>query len=275
MWCAQCFLHSNCWGCGLSRSGLRKSIGHNCCYWWWWWWWWVVGCGLWVVGCGTSRGARAGSCRAPARILSASASNPVFQHDVFQFLWPKWWHWLSQRNVSCKSSMTFYDRSDDIDSVCAMFCANPACWIDTMFCGVPIVFCIWRVQCTVFMTKVMTSTQCSQCFVQIQHVEVAPGFVVYPLCVCIWHVQCTVLVTKMLTLTQHANVSCKSRMLKWHHVLWCAHCVLHLICTFFMTKVMTSTQCAQCFVQIQHVEVTPGFVVCALCFAFDMYSVQF
>ena len=47
---------------------------------------WVVGCGLWVVGCGTSRGARAGSCRAPARILSASASNPVFQHDVFQFL---------------------------------------------------------------------------------------------------------------------------------------------------------------------------------------------
>ena len=46
----------------------------------------VVGCGLWVVGCGTSRGARAGSCRAPARILSASASNPVFQHDVFQFL---------------------------------------------------------------------------------------------------------------------------------------------------------------------------------------------
>ena len=46
----------------------------------------VVGCRLWVVGCGTSRGARAGSCRAPARILSASASNPVFQHDVFQFL---------------------------------------------------------------------------------------------------------------------------------------------------------------------------------------------
>ena len=43
-----------------------------------------------------------------------------------QFLWPKWWHWLSVRNVSCKSSM--------------LKC--------TMFCGVPIVFCSGRVDFT-------------------------------------------------------------------------------------------------------------------------------
>ena len=35
-----------------------------------------------VVGCGTSRGARAGSRGARARIRSASASNPVFQLEV-------------------------------------------------------------------------------------------------------------------------------------------------------------------------------------------------
>ena len=45
--------------------------------------------------------------------------------------------------------------------------------------------------------------------------------------------------------------------LKWHHVLWCAQFFLHLTCTIFVGKMMTLTQCAQCFVQIQHVEVRP------------------
>ena len=43
-----------------------------------------------------------------------------------QFLWPKWWHWLSVRYVSCKSS--------------TLKC--------TMFCGVPSAFCSGRVDFT-------------------------------------------------------------------------------------------------------------------------------
>ena len=48
-----------------------------------------------------------------------------------------------------------------------------------MFCCVPIVF-FWHLTCTVLVTKVMTLTQCAQCFVQIQHVELTPCFVVCP-----------------------------------------------------------------------------------------------
>ena len=46
--------------------------------------------------------------------------------------------------------------------------------------------------------------------------------------------------------------------------MWCAHCVLHLTCTLFLNKMMILTQCAHCFVQIQHVEMTPC-LWCAHC----------
>ena len=148
-----------------------------CCCWWRWrccWWrrWWGVA--------QRRGGARAGLRGARAGPRSASANKP----------------WFS-----------------------AMLGANPACWSDTIFCGVPIVFCIWHVQfpwrkwwhllsvrtvscksnmlkwyhvlrcaqcvlhltCTVSVTKVMASTQCAHCFVQIQHVEVIPCSAVCPL----------------------------------------------------------------------------------------------
>ena len=190
MWCAQCFLHSNCWGCGLSRSGLRKSIGHNCCYWWWWWWWWVVGCGLWVVG------RRAVLAQGHAGLPQGSFQ-PLPATLCF--------------SMTCFSSC---DQSDDIDSVSVMFRANPA----------------WH-----FMTEVMTSTQCAQCFVQIQHVELTPCFVVCPLCFAFDVCSVQFLWPKWWHRLSVRNVSCKSSTLKWHQVLWCTHCV----------------------------------------FAFDMYSVQF
>ena len=94
-----------------------------------------------VMGCGTSHGARAGSLEARTVIRSASASNPVFQLEVtpclvvcplcfafhkHNFCEQRWWHWLSVRNVSCKSSMLKWHH----------------------VCGVPIVFCSGRVDFT-------------------------------------------------------------------------------------------------------------------------------
>ena len=73
-----------------------------------------------VVGCGTSRGARAGSRGARAGTRPASASNPVLQLEVTPCF------------VVCPLCFAFDmhnfgEQDDDIDSVCAMFCANPAC----------------------------------------------------------------------------------------------------------------------------------------------------
>ena len=73
-----------------------------------------------VVGCGTSRGARAGSRGARAGTRPASASNPVLQLEVTPCF------------VVCPlcfafDMYNFCEQDDDIDSVCAMFRANPAC----------------------------------------------------------------------------------------------------------------------------------------------------
>ena len=73
-----------------------------------------------VVGCGTSRGARAGARGARAGIRSDSASNPVFQLEATACL------------VVCPLCFAFdlhifFEQDDDIDSVCAMFRANPTC----------------------------------------------------------------------------------------------------------------------------------------------------
>ena len=73
-----------------------------------------------VVGCGTSRGARAGSRGARAGIRSASASNPVFQLEVTPCV------------VVCPlcfafDMRNFCEQDGDIDSLWAMFRANPAC----------------------------------------------------------------------------------------------------------------------------------------------------
>ena len=73
-----------------------------------------------VVGCGTSRGARAGSRGARAGIRSASASSPVFQLEVTPGV------------VVCPlcfafDMRNFCEQDGDIDSLCAMFRANPAC----------------------------------------------------------------------------------------------------------------------------------------------------
>ena len=72
------------------------------------------------MGCGTSHGARAGSLEARTVIRSASASNPVFQLEVTPCF------------VVCPLCFAFdmhnfCEQDDDIDSVCAMFRANPAC----------------------------------------------------------------------------------------------------------------------------------------------------
>ena len=71
-------------------------------------------------GCGKSRGARAGSRGARAGIRSASDSNPVFQLEVTPCL------------VLCPLCFAFHthnfcEQDDGLDSVCAMFRANPAC----------------------------------------------------------------------------------------------------------------------------------------------------
>ena len=73
-----------------------------------------------AVGCGTSRGACAGSRGARAGIRSASASSPVFQLEVTPCV------------VVCPLCFAFDMRNfcvqdGDIDSLCAMFRANPAC----------------------------------------------------------------------------------------------------------------------------------------------------
>ena len=49
-----------------------------------------------------------------------------------------------------------------------------------MFCGVPIVFL--HLTCAGLVAKVMTSTQCAHCSVQIQYVELEPCLVVCPWC---------------------------------------------------------------------------------------------
>ena len=84
---------------------------------------------------------------------------------------------------------------------------------------------------------------------------------------CIWYVHS--LWPKWWHRLSVRNVSSKSSMLKWHQVLWCAHCVLHLTCTVYSFSDQNADidSACPCFVQIQHVEVTPGFVVCPLCFA--------
>ena len=76
---AQCFRHSNYWGSSLSPSSLQKSIGHGC------------------FSC------VAFSLKWHHVLLCAYCVFFGIWH--VQFLWPKWWHWLSVRNVSCKSSM--------------------------------------------------------------------------------------------------------------------------------------------------------------------------
>ena len=48
-----------------------------------------------------------------------------------------------------------------------------------MSCGVPIVFL--HLAFAGLVAKVLTSTQCAQCFAQTQHVEVIPCFAVCPL----------------------------------------------------------------------------------------------
>ena len=115
-----------------------------------------------------------------------------------------------------------------------------------------------------------TSRGSAQCFVQTQHAEVIPCFV--PIVFCIWHVQ--VWWRKWWHLLSVRNVSCKSSMLKWYRVLRCAHCVLHVTCAVLVAKVMTSTLCAQCFVQIQYVELEPCLVVCP-CMVFCTSWVDF
>ena len=72
------------------------------------------------MGCGTLRGARAGSRGARAGISSASASNPVFQLEVTPCV------------VVCPlcfafDMRNFCEQDGDIDSLCAVFRANPAC----------------------------------------------------------------------------------------------------------------------------------------------------
>ena len=73
-----------------------------------------------VVGCRTSRGARAGSRGARAGIRSASPSKLVFQLEV------------TPCYVVCPlcfafDMYTFLEQNDDIDSVRALFRANPTC----------------------------------------------------------------------------------------------------------------------------------------------------
>ena len=77
-----------------------------------------------------------------------------------QVWWRKWWHLLSVRTVSCKSSMLkwyrvlrcahcvfafdmcrFGGESNDIYSACTLFRANPVCRAGAVFGGVPMVFC--------------------------------------------------------------------------------------------------------------------------------------
>ena len=105
----------------------------------------------------------------------------------------------------------------DTYSLCQQ--SRVAAWSDIMFCGVPIVYCIWHA---------------------------------HFLCARWWHWRSV------------RNVSLKSSMLKWCYVCGVCIVILHLTCTVFVTKLMTLAQCAQCFVQIQHVEAS-HVLWCAHC----------
>ena len=105
------------------------------------------------------------------------------------------------------------------------------------------------------------------CFVQTQHVELKPCLVGVHMVFHLWHVQydkekwwCLYSLCAMVG----ANLTCSTETV--FDLMVCPWRFTFEIYNFLIV-IMRFTQCAQCFVQIPHVQVKPCLVVCTWCFA--------